>query len=88
MAPNEYSLGCGINTLNTLPTTSLSQLHSLLAAKHPTSSGSSKPLPSAPTMEGVFAKIMNSFEMKWEQFIEEKGFHGFLDEYYGRWLHS
>jgi biotin--protein ligase len=39
-------------------------------------------------MEGVFAKIMNSFEMKWEQFIEEKGFHGFLDEYYGRWLHS
>ena len=39
-------------------------------------------------MEGAFAKIMNSFEMKWQQFIEEKGFEGFMDEYYGRWLHT
>lgn len=76
--------GCGINVLNALPTTSLSQLHSLLSARAPISS---KPLPSPPTMEGTFAKIMNVFEQKWEQFIEEKGFSGFLDEYYGRWLH-
>jgi biotin--protein ligase len=39
-------------------------------------------------MEGTFARIMNSFESKWEQFIEEKGFQGLMDEYHGRWLHS
>ena len=78
-------VGCGINVLNALPTTSLSQLHNLLAARSPTPV---KPLPPPPSMEGTFAKIMNSFEQKWEQFIEEKGFSGFLDEYYGRWLHS
>ena len=77
--------GCGINVLNALPTTSLSQLHSLLAARNPTPN---KPLPPTPSMESTFAKIMNVFEQKWEQFIEEKGFAGFLDEYYGRWLHT
>ncbi|WVW80144.1 biotin-[acetyl-CoA-carboxylase] ligase [Kwoniella bestiolae CBS 10118] len=78
-------VGCGINVLNALPTTSLSQLHGLLAAKL---SNTNKTLPPAPTMEGTFAKIMNSFENKWEQFIEEKGFKGFMNEYHGRWLHS
>lgn len=39
-------------------------------------------------MEGTFARIMSSFDAKWEQFIEEKGFKGFMDEYHGRWLHS
>ncbi|WWC87886.1 biotin-[acetyl-CoA-carboxylase] ligase [Kwoniella dendrophila CBS 6074] len=80
-------VGCGINVLNALPTTSLSQLHSLLAAKI-SSTASNKALPTPPTMEGTFAKIMNSFDSKWEQFIEEKGFKGFMDEYHGRWLHS
>ncbi|KAK8861576.1 biotin-[acetyl-CoA-carboxylase] ligase [Kwoniella newhampshirensis] len=80
-------VGCGINVLNALPTTSLSQLHGLLAAKT-SSSSPSKPLPAAPTMEGTFAKIMTAFDSKWEQFIEEKGFKGFMDEYHGRWLHS
>ncbi|WRT65701.1 biotin-[acetyl-CoA-carboxylase] ligase [Kwoniella shivajii] len=80
-------VGCGINVLNALPTTSLSQLHSLLTSKS-TSLSSSKPLPAAPTMEGTFARIMNSFDSKWEQFIEEKGFKGFMEEYHGRWLHS
>ena len=79
--------GCGINILNTLPTTSLSQLHSLLTSRQQ-SSTSSKLLPAAPTMEGSFARIMHIFELKWEQFVEEKGFDGFLDEYYGRWLHT
>ncbi|ODN76679.1 biotin-[acetyl-CoA-carboxylase] ligase [Cryptococcus amylolentus CBS 6039] len=78
-------VGCGINVLNALPTTSLSQLHSLQAAKL---SSSNKPLPPAPTMEGTFARIMSSFDAKWEQFIEEKGFKGFMDEYHGRWLHA
>lgn len=73
--------GTGINVLNALPTTSLSQLHSLLAGRSPESAIN------PPTMESTFAKIMNAFEVKWEQFIEEKGFDGFMDEYLGRWLH-
>lgn len=76
-------IGCGINVLNALPTTSLSQLHSLLAARP-----STKALPPPPTMEGTFAKIMDAFESKWEMFLEDGGFQGFMDEYYGRWLHS
>lgn len=39
-------------------------------------------------METTFARIMASFEAKWDQFIDEKGFQGFMDEYHGRWLHS
>ncbi|ORY24373.1 biotin-protein ligase [Naematelia encephala] len=81
-------VGCGINILNALPTTSLSQLHSLLTSRATVSGTTSRPLPAAPTMEGTFARIMNSFESKWDQFIENKGFHGFMDEYHGRWLHT
>ena len=83
----EGILGCGINILNALPTTSLSQLHSLLISRQQ-SSTPNKLLPAAPTMEGTFARIMHTFELKWEQFIEEKGFDGFMHEYYGRWLHT
>jgi biotin--protein ligase len=75
-------IGTGINVLNALPTTSISQLHSLLAGRSPDRAVN------PPTMESTFAKIMNSFELKWEQFIEDKGFDGFTDEYLGRWLHS
>nr|ODO02444.1 biotin-[acetyl-CoA-carboxylase] ligase [Cryptococcus depauperatus CBS 7855] len=80
-------VGCGINILNALPTTSLSQLHSLYTTR--TSSASPQNLlPVALTMEGTFARIMSSFNAKWEQFIEEEGFEGFMDEYHGRWLHE
>lgn len=75
-------IGTGINVLNALPTTSLSQLHSLLAGKSPEAAIA------PPPMEGTFARIMNAFEVKWDQFIEEGGFDGFMDEYMGRWLHS
>lgn len=75
-------IGTGINVLNALPTTSISQLHSLLAGRSPENALNT------PTMESTFAKIMNAFEVKWEQFIEEKGFSGFMDEYLGRWLHT
>ncbi|KAK4690100.1 biotin---protein ligase, partial [Tremellales sp. Uapishka_1] len=76
-------VGCGINVLNALPTTSLSQLHTL----H-TNRSSSTTSPPPPTMESTFAKIMNSFVVMWEKFISEKGFKGFMDEYHGRWLHT
>jgi len=85
--PQTDATGCGFNVLNALPTTSLSQLHTLLSARIPTT-GLGKPLPAAPTMEATFAKIMNAFESKWDQFVDEKGFQGFMDEYHGRWLHS
>ena len=75
-------IGTGINVLNALPTTSISQLHSLLAGQSP------ERAVNPPTMESTFAKIMNAFEVKWEQFTEEKGFSGFMDEYLGRWLHT
>jgi biotin--protein ligase len=75
-------IGTGINVLNALPTTSISQLHSLLAGRSP------KHAINPPTMESTFAKIMNAFEIKWEQFVEDKGFSGFMDEYLGRWLHT
>jgi biotin--protein ligase len=75
-------IGTGINVLNALPTTSISQLHSLLAGRSP------EQAINPPTMASTFAKIMNAFEVKWEQFIEEKGFSGFMDEYLGRWLHT
>jgi len=75
-------IGTGINVLNALPTTSISQLHSLLAGQSP------EHAINPPTMESTFAKIMNSFEVKWEQFVENKGFSGFMDEYLGRWLHT
>lgn len=74
-------VGCGVNVLNALPTTSLSQLHQELMARRPESTDV------APTMEGTFAKIMDSFTDHWVQF-QERGFEPFFDSYYGRWLHS
>jgi biotin--protein ligase len=82
-------VGCGVNVLNALPTSSVSQLHSLLTerAAH-SSSSSTKPLPDPPTMENTFARIMAAFEEKWELFLEAKGFEPFMAEYHSRWLHS
>lgn len=78
-------VGTGINVLNALPTTSLSQLHNLLTER---SSKSSKALPPPPTMEGTLARIMHSFEVRWSQFVTEGSFEPFMDEYHARWLHS
>ncbi|KAL1406391.1 biotin holocarboxylase synthetase [Vanrija albida] len=80
-------VGCGVNVLNALPTTSISTLHDLLATRS-AAAGSSRDLPPPPSMEGTFARIMHSFELKWEQFLADKGFDGFMDEYHSRWLHS
>ncbi|GMK55012.1 hypothetical protein CspeluHIS016_0200680 [Cutaneotrichosporon spelunceum] len=80
-------VGTGLNVLNALPTTSLSQLHDLLTERA-ARSGSSKALPPPPTMEGTLARIMNAFEAKWAQFVEAGSFEPFVAEYHARWLHS
>ncbi|KAG8911789.1 biotin holocarboxylase synthetase, partial [Tulasnella sp. 418] len=68
-------VGCGVNVLNPLPTTSLSQLQSL---REP-------PL----TIEIVAATIMPMFEKMWHEFVTNGGsFKPFLDLYLDRWLHS
>lgn len=76
-------VGCGINVLNDLPTTSLAQLYQL---SHRRSGGTGTP--AVPTMEGSLARILVAFEEIWDQFVHEKSFAGFIDEYTGRWLHT
>lgn len=80
-------VGCGINILNALPTSSLSQLHNLLGEREALSGNKGKPVP-PPSMEGSFARIMHAFELKWAQFLNAGSFAPFLDEYHSRWLHS
>lgn len=80
-------VGCGVNILNPLPTASLMQMHGLLTDRL-TEAGLSSEIPPAPTMERSFARIMQAFEQKWEQFLNDEGFTSFMDEYKSRWLHS
>jgi len=66
-------IGCGINVLNPMPTTSLSQLN----------------LDTTLSMEKLIATIMAKFETMWDVFVLHKGsFHPFMDLYLERWLHS
>lgn len=80
-------MGCGTNILNALPTTSVSQLHNLLTEREARSGMKGEPV-APPTMEGSFARIMHSFELKWARFLQAGSFAPFLDEYHSRWLHS
>ncbi|KIO23381.1 hypothetical protein M407DRAFT_78134, partial [Tulasnella calospora MUT 4182] len=69
-------IGCGINVLNPLPTTSLSQL---------VPPGAQSEL----TMEKTIATIMPVFEQMWDTFLSQGGsFEPFMDLYLTRWLHS
>ncbi|KAJ9102228.1 hypothetical protein QFC20_005057 [Naganishia adeliensis] len=74
-------VGCGINILNDLPTTSLAQLHDLQARRKGTPG-------KVPSMEESLAAILVSFEGFWNTFLHDQGFDGLLDEYLGRWLHT
>jgi len=76
-------VGCGVNILNDLPTTSLAQLNELAHARK----GHAGPAP-VPSMESSLAKILVAFEEIWQRFVQERSFEGFLDEYTGRWLHT
>ncbi|KAG8940830.1 biotin holocarboxylase synthetase [Tulasnella sp. 424] len=68
-------IGCGINVLNPLPTTSLSQL---------VPPGTQSEL----TMEKTIATIMPVFEQMWDTFLSHGSFEPFMDLYLTRWLHS
>lgn len=74
-------VGCGINILNDLPTTSLAQLYDLRARRTGVQM-------KRPTMEGSLARVLVSFEGFWNTFVQDRGFDGLLDEYLGRWLHT
>ncbi len=81
-------VGCGINILNSEPTTSLSKLHQLATEKYQRTKKDVTGLGEVPTMEGSLARILVAFEPLWEEFLEKKGFEPFLDEYLGRWMHT
>jgi len=67
-------VGCGLNVLNPLPTTSLSQL---------------VPPGEVLSMEKVMATIMTVFEQMWDEFLDTAGsWEPFKDLYLARWLHS
>jgi biotin--protein ligase len=87
-------VGCGINILNELPTTSLSQLQDVKAKRDHHRQGSAdinteqSHNGAGVSMEKSLAKILVSFEGFWNTFLEDKGFENLLDEYLGRWLHT
>ncbi|BGP15612.1 hypothetical protein JCM10213_004132 [Rhodosporidiobolus nylandii] len=73
-------IGCGINTSNPRPTTSVNELVDL----HNRRTGSSL-TPFRP--EQLLAVILAKFDTMWEPFLRE-GFSPFLDRYLTRWIHS
>lgn len=79
-------LGCGINILNDLPTTSLAQLHDLKARRDARRGGAGQM--KQVSMEASLASILVSFEGFWNTFLQDQGFDGLIDEYLGRWLHT
>ncbi|EPS43733.1 hypothetical protein H072_2280 [Dactylellina haptotyla CBS 200.50] len=77
-AKDEFILivGCGINTTNDIPTTSLKRLAEL----------AEPPLP-AFEQEKLLAKILATFQTYYQKFVT-LGFRAFENEYYQHWLHS
>lgn len=83
---NEYLIvvGCGINTANESPTTSLNALvdhANILRRKR------SMPVLEPYKVEKLFALIMSRFEAMYTVF-KYRGFEAFKDLYYSRWLHT
>ncbi|GAA5855329.1 hypothetical protein JCM8547_009037 [Rhodosporidiobolus lusitaniae] len=73
-------IGCGINTSNPRPTTSVNELVDLLSAR----TGSSLP-PFRPEL--LLAVVLAKFGEMWPVFVE-RGFEPFVDRYLTRWIHS
>ncbi|PWN22267.1 class II aaRS and biotin synthetase [Microstroma glucosiphilum] len=77
-------VGCGINTLNPLPTTSLSALIDTYNAKH----SSSPPLAHV-SQERLAASILTTFSSLWSHFLLSGGWSPTLARLYRQyWLHS
>ncbi|KZO94725.1 class II aaRS and biotin synthetase [Calocera viscosa TUFC12733] len=75
----EVVIGCGLNVLNTQPTTSLKHLLSL----------SGSPRVADLTLEKVLAHILPTFDAAWTTFLAHRGdFRPFEQEYLAAWLHS
>ncbi|GAA6022418.1 hypothetical protein JCM11491_001585 [Sporobolomyces phaffii] len=81
-ANGEFTIvtGCGINTSNPKPTTSLNELVELCNRR----TGSTL-APFSP--ETLLALILAKFGAMWETF-QERGFTPFVDAYLRRWIHS
>lgn len=72
--------GCGVNTSNPRPTTSVNELVALYNAQRGTTL--------APfTQERLLALILARFDGMWDQFLSS-GFEEFTDSYLERWIHS
>lgn len=77
-------VGCGINTLNARPTTSLSDLIEAYNKSHP----DQKPLPTI-SQERFAGAILATFERMWNTFLRNGGsFTPFVEAYRRAWLHS
>lgn len=72
--------GCGINTSNPRPTTSVNELVDLLNRRQGTSLPPFRP-------EQLLAVILAKFDQMWEPFLRD-GFKPFVDQYLTRWIHS
>ncbi|GAA5997718.1 biotin--[acetyl-CoA-carboxylase] ligase BPL1 [Rhodotorula paludigena] len=73
-------IGCGINTTNPRPTTSVNEL----IAHHNQRTGSTLPLLRPETL---LALVLAKFDAMWPAFVEQ-GFDPFMDRYLLRWIHS
>ncbi|GAA5855700.1 hypothetical protein JCM9279_003307 [Rhodotorula babjevae] len=81
-ASGEFSLvmGCGVNTSNPRPTTSVNELVELHNKRHRTSLPLFRP-------ETLLALILARFNAMWPVFAAE-GFEPFMDRYLASWIHS
>ncbi|KAH8918057.1 class II aaRS and biotin synthetase [Atractiella rhizophila] len=78
-------VGCGINTSNPRPTTSINELIEYQNRNLPRTTA---PIP-ALTQEELLARVLIKFEMMYRSFISTQGdFRPFLDSYIQHWLHS
>ena len=79
-------IGCGINTTNSQPTTSLNLLLSRLNSQRRLKNPSAQPLPSY-QLERLQARILVLFEEHYYRFAL-LGFCPFEETYYNHWMHT
>ncbi|SCZ93327.1 BZ3500_MvSof-1268-A1-R1_Chr6-2g08610 [Microbotryum saponariae] len=81
-AGDEFTLvvGCGINTSNPLPTTSVNELVAAHNAQYGTALAPFTP-------EVLMARVLHQFGGMWDVFLNE-GFEPFVNRYLGCWIHS